>query len=123
MSTRTVESVRGLQLPTNLTEHRSFLELCNVIPSFALIFSRVAISLNKKLLNDQLQTFDGMSDEEITALETLKAKLIEPTVLPLPQSQGDYTVGTEACDKQIGCIILQKQPARTGRPIGTGLFR
>lgn len=46
-------------------------------------------------------TFDGLLDEEITAFQTLKAELIEPLVLALPHSKNDYTVETDACEKQM----------------------
>lgn len=59
---------------------------------------------NENLQNGQLETFEGLSDEETTALEVLKAKLMEPPALGLPHLQGDYTVKTDACDKQIGWV-------------------
>lgn len=65
------------------------------------------------LQKGQPPTFDGLFDKEITALETLDAKLMESPLMALPRSQGDYTVDTEACDKGIGCVVLQKQPDRT----------
>lgn len=34
---------------------------------------------------------------------------MEPYVLALPNFQGDFTVDTEALDKQIGCVLLQNQ--------------
>lgn len=40
-------------------------------------FSRVAEPLNKRLCKDQPQTSHGLSDDEISALEVLKKKLVE----------------------------------------------
>lgn len=61
---------------------------------------------------------DGSSYEEVTALETEKAKLIEPPVMALLRLQSDYTIETDAWDKQIGCFLLQKLPLDpTDRPI------
>lgn len=39
-----------------------------------------AVLLNKKLRKAQLQTFDRLLDDEINALETLNAKLVEPSI-------------------------------------------
>lgn len=71
-----------------------------------------------KLRKGQRQTFNGLADDEISALETLKVKLVEPPVLALSRSQRAYTVDTDVCDKQIGCVLLQKQPERTDEPLG-----
>lgn len=63
----------------------------------------VAAPFNKKLQKGQPKSFDGLSDKEITALETLKWKLIEPLVLAPPRTKGDYTVETDTQDGQTGC--------------------
>lgn len=78
----------------------------------------MASPLNKKLRKGQLRTFDELADDEITDLETLKVKLLEPLEFALPLSQSDHTLYMDACDRQIGCILPQKQPDGTDRPIG-----
>lgn len=117
------QHVRSMQgenpkIPTNLTDLRAFLGLCNVFQRFVPNFAHVAAPLNEKPRKGQQQTFDGLSYEEETASETLKAKLIEYQVLALPRSQGDYTVDTGTFYKQIVCILLQKQANGTDRPMG-----
>lgn len=57
-------------------------------------------TFNKKLQKGKLQSSDGLSDKEITALERLNAKKIEPPVLVLPRLQGDYTADTNASRKK-----------------------
>lgn len=116
VSTQTIQVIRGLEHPANLTELQSSLGLCNV---FCRLVQKLAVAtpLNKKLRNGQPQTFDKLSNDEITALERLKIKLANPVVLELSLWQGDYTVDTDACDKQIGCDLLQEQPGGTDRPI------
>lgn len=64
--------------------------------------------LDKKLRKSQLQIFYGLCDEEITALERGKVKLIEPPILALPRLQGECIADADACDKQIACVPLQK---------------
>lgn len=48
-------------------------------------FACVATPLNKELRKGQLQVFDALANHETTALKPLKAKLVEPHVLPLPR--------------------------------------
>lgn len=86
--------------------------LYSICRRFASKFAGVAALLNKKLRNGQLQTFDRLTDEEVTTLEKIKAKLLEP-VFAIPRSLGYYTADTDACDKQMGCVLLQRQPEGT----------
>lgn len=65
------------------------------VPSIA----RFADSLNNKSQKCQPQTFDGSSHEEGTALKHLKVELMEPPVLSLPRSQGNYMVSTDSRNK------------------------
>lgn len=74
--------------------------------------------MNKKPGKGQSQTFDTLINDEISALETLKARFVEPSVLAPPRLQGAYTLDTDAWDKQIGCVVLQKKPDGTAKPIG-----
>ena len=48
----------------------------------------------------------------------MKEKLASPPVLALPSNDLPYYVDTDACDKQIGCVLQQKYPDKTIRPIG-----
>lgn len=86
---------------------------------FILPSQRVLAVCTKILLELQrtsLQTANGqrciyttLSDEELDALCTLQKKLTSPPVLAVPQSQGNYTVDTDTCDRQVGGVLLQKQ--------------
>lgn len=69
--TLTINAICRLRHPTNMTELRSFLSLCNVFRPFAQHFANIAPLSKKKLFKDQLQTFDVFLDEEINALKTL----------------------------------------------------
>lgn len=97
---------------------RSFFGLCNLFPRFVPSFASVAALLNKKLRKRDQKTFDRLSEDEITSLQTRKAKLEEPLVLGLPSLQGNYTVDTDTGDKGIGCILLQKQLDETNGQFG-----
>lgn len=117
VSTPTINAVRRFEHPISLTELRSFLEKCNVFQSFALNFAGIATCSMRSYGRVNFRHFTSSSDEDITALETLKAKLIEPKVLALPISQGENTVYSDTCDDQIDCILVEKQPDGPGRPI------
>lgn len=118
MSTRTIDAVRGIDRPANLTKLLSSLELFSVFWQFILpIFACVVTLLNKQPRNGPLEAFYRLSDEQITALETLKVKLIESPELGLQRLQGDYMVDTDAYNKKTGCIILQMQRYGTDKPI------
>lgn len=86
-----VETIRGLLHHVTVIGLWGFLALCNVFHNFVLKFGHVTAALNKMLRNGQLQTFDGLTEHEITALEVLMAKLVEPAVLASPRSQGNST--------------------------------
>lgn len=43
---------------------------------------------------------------------------MSPAVLVLPRTKGQYTLEFSAGDKQIGCVILQKQEDGSNRPAG-----
>lgn len=116
VSTCTSDTILRLQHSTTVTELPPFLRLCKVFCLFVQNFARFAAPLTKKLRKGQLHTFDTISDDETTALKTLKAKLVEPTVLSLPRSQGDKTVDTDTCDEQIRCVRLHNLPDGADRP-------
>lgn len=78
LSTQTTDAAHYLKHPASLTEIRSLLGLCSVFWHFVSDLARAAAQLNKKLRKGELQTFDGIFSEQITALVTLKAKLKDP---------------------------------------------
>lgn len=106
VSTGTIEAICRLQRATAMAELRSFLGLCNVLHGFFPNLASISAPLNKKIRKCKLQTFDGSTDDEITALETLKERLVELPGLALSHLQDDYTVDTNACNKQIRCALL-----------------
>lgn len=59
--------------------------------------SHVADPGNNVLPTAPRQILDGLSNEYITPLETLEAKMNESSVLGLPRSKGDYAVDIDAC--------------------------
>lgn len=91
-STSTIDAMHGLKYPVSVTELRPLSRLCNVIHRFVPDTVYAAALLNKTFPKCQIQTFDRLSDDEMNALETLKAKLMKSPVLVLPRLQVAYTV-------------------------------
>lgn len=89
-----------------MTELRSFPGLCNVFRHFVPNFDHGAAHLDKKRLKFQLQIFHRLTENEITALKTLNAKVVELHV-GISRVQGAYTVDADAFRKHIGCVFLQ----------------
>lgn len=55
----------------------------------------------------------------MTAMNELKNALISPPVLALPNFTGHITLDTDACNVQVGRVLLQKQRDETVRPVGS----
>lgn len=69
VSTGTIEALRGLELPTNVRELRSFFSLCNVFRHIVLNYALADIPVNKTLFKGQMQTFEARAYDKMRALE------------------------------------------------------
>ena len=112
------EAIKKAIPPTNVTELRSFLGLCNVYRRFVASFARVAAPLTAKLQKDRPFNFGPLNKEETEAYERLRDSMISPPVLALPTAGKPYVLDTDACDYQVGCVLLQEQDDGTNRPVG-----
>lgn len=113
----TTDAIRDLKEPTTVTELGSFLGLCNVFRRFVPNFARISAPLNEKLRKGELTSFETLTEEEQSTMKELQERLITTPVLDLPRTNGNYAVDTEACDRQIGCVLLQEQPDGTTKPV------
>lgn len=82
------------------------------MPNFARIFLFL-----KNIRKGQPKKFDSSNEEELGALATLREKFVTPVVLNLPRSEGEYFVETDACAKQLVCVLVQEQEKGLNRPI------
>lgn len=71
-----------------------------------------------RLRKEQSVEFPSLDETELAALQTFKAALVKQPVLTLPNVNGHLTLDTKACDAQIECVLLQKQPDNTLKHIG-----
>lgn len=106
---------RGLQLHTEVTELKSFLGLFNEFRRSVQNFTHVAALLNCQFQIHQAFEFGRLNETVIEALETLQNGLLTPPKLVLPRQNRPKTLDTDACDKQIGGILLQSQPEGPGK--------
>lgn len=111
------DAIHDLKTPQTLTDLRSFLGICNVFRRFVPNFPIIAAPLSKKLMKNQPANLWELVAEELDALAILKEKLILPTILELLRFEGQFTLDTDAYDKQIGCVLVRKQPDSTYRPV------
>ena len=55
----------------------------------------------------------------MTAFETLNYKLVKTPILTLPKANRPLILDTDACDHQLGCVLLQQQEdSKTWLPLG-----
>lgn len=87
----------------------SVLGLCTAlyrfIPNSACIANPVVI----KLWNNQPHPYKYLNDEERDTLTTRWDCLIPPPIFALLCSKGEYIIRTDACDRQVGAVLLQCQ--------------
>ena len=61
--------------------------------------------------------FEVHTDEEYEAFVELKKRLLSPPILALPRYGNTYTLDTDACKYQVGCVLLQEQLSGDCLPI------
>jgi Reverse transcriptase (RNA-dependent DNA polymerase) len=82
---KTMDVLKTAKAPTTQTELRSFLGICNVYRLFVPSFAEVASPLNALLRKGERPELGILTDEQLTAFNTLREKLIYPPVLTLPK--------------------------------------
>lgn len=105
---KTTEDIRAPQHPTTALELGSLLESRNIYRSIVLNFAKLAAQLNKKLMKGELLQID-LDEVEMKAVDVLKDKLISPLVPASSKSNGQYTIETDTCNTQVGCLLLRQQ--------------
>lgn len=85
VSIHIIDPISRLEHRTFVTELRSFVGHCTPLRHFMPIFTCVVALLKKKIRKGQMNIFDGLNDNKVIALETIKARLVEPPLLALPR--------------------------------------
>ena len=118
VANKTTENVKLLDPPTTKTEVRSFLGMCNVYRRFIKDFATIARPLTSLTKKEVAERWQVLTEEQMHSFETLKEKLVSPPVLALPRPDLPYIVETDANDYQVGCVLSQKYPDGTVKPLG-----
>ena len=111
------ESLRQAVPPTNKSELRSFLGLCNVYRRFIPGITNIAQPLNNLLKKDQPDSFE-CNEDQLTSFRKLIDAILSPEILALPKAGLPYSLDTDASKYQVGCALFQEHPDGTRRPIG-----
>lgn len=74
--------------------------------------------VNDEVYKGQPKTFDAIKYNNTFYLNTLIANKLEFPVITFWRLQVVYTLETDVYDEQNGCVLPQKQPDATDRPIG-----
>lgn len=63
------------------------------------------IPLNKQLKKGELTRFE-LNDKERQRVDELKEKITTTPVPALSRPEGQFVIETDACDKEVGCVLL-----------------
>ena len=91
--------------PKTPTEVRSFLGLAGYYRRFIQDFSKIAVPLTQLTKKEVKFVWDKNRQE---AFEVLKKKLCEAPVLTLPEGMDDFVVYSDASNKGLGCVLMQR---------------
>ncbi|GJT81568.1 putative reverse transcriptase domain-containing protein [Tanacetum coccineum] len=100
-----IETVKIWEAPRTLSEGRSFLGLAGYYRWFIENFSKIAKS--QTILTQKSKTLDWGEEHE-RAFQTLKDKLCNAPVLPLPDGSKDFVVYCDALGLGLGCVLMQR---------------
>ena len=122
-----MSSQSSARAPTNQTERRFFLGMCNLYLRFVQRFAKIAAPLIKKTGKNQPYEFEVLTayrrekdstDTEHAAFGELKRRLVSPPILAPPRNGWKYTLDTDACKHEVGFALLQEKPEGGTGPIG-----
>lgn len=94
----------NLPQPTNLRELRGFLGLTGYYRKFVANYAQLAQPLTNQLKKESF----GWSDDATRAFSSLKAAMISPPVLTLPNFQEDFVIEADASEYGLGAVLMQQ---------------
>jgi len=115
---KNLKAIRKAIYPKTKTQLRSFLGMCNVYLRFTADFAKVAKPLNQFVSSSQPKKLCPPTVEEQAAFDQLREQLCNPPILALPRREGTYIIDVDASYDQLGCALLQEQPAGEYPPVG-----
>lgn len=106
MANHTADAICKLQVLTTVTELQSLLGFCCVSRRFVASFARMVSPLSIRLRKFHVKKIQFLTEEGLSALETLKETLISTPVSALMNRNERYSSNTEAFERQVGCVLL-----------------
>ena len=117
MTSESINIVQNWSPPTSIKGIYRFLGLINYHRSFIKDIAQVAEPLYRLLKKKAFE----WGEEQQSAFEELKMRLVSPPVLSVPSTAGIFISDTDASDKAIGAELLQVQDDQE-RVIAYGSF-
>lgn len=79
-------------------------------------FACIAVARTASLHKTRRKELEVMTKEELTVLPTSQDKLIAAAMQTLHRTERHYNLDREACERQIDCVLLQKQEQKVDWP-------
>ena len=117
MTSESIKIVQNWSPPTSIKGIERFLGLINYHRSFIKDIAQLAEPLYRLLKKKAFE----WGEEQQSAFEELKMRLVSPPVLSVPSTAGIFILDTDASDKAIGAELLQVQDGQE-RVIAYGSF-
>lgn len=112
------DAIQKLKQLRNIVEFCSFLGLCKVFRRLVSSFARIASPFSYKPQNHQLKKFGPLYSKTFPAMWTSQKNFILRSILQFLYAQGNFSSNTDACNVQVGCVLLQDKPDSTKQLVG-----
>ena len=93
-------------VPRTLRELRGFLGLTGYYRKFIADYAHIVEPLNALMHKNQRFVWSESCQQ---AFETLKSKLVSPSILAMPNETDPFVLDTDAADHSIGAVLSQRQ--------------
>ena len=115
-----IEAIQKWPIPTNITETRSFLGLCNYYRKFIKDYAKIAKPLYKLISGENAKKKNNeieWTSECRFAFDLLKKLCTEAPVLAYADYTKTFKVHTDASEEGLGAVLYQNQDDGTSRVI------
>jgi hypothetical protein len=120
MLTDKVDAIQDWAPPTNFTELRMFLGVCNHYRRFIQGYAKIAGPMHRLLTKENAKkTIEPVSldQDQLEAFQKLKEACTEAPVLAFADFTKEFQLETDASEKGLGAVITQLQQDGKRRPV------